>query len=178
MKLLFDENLSQGLVELLATEFPESVHVETLGMRGTTDAALWEYAKNHEFAIVSKDNDFRQRAFVHGSPPKVIWLSMGNAGTSYIGELLRTRVDRIRSFVDHPDESMLVLQAKRRSTILAYPVHCQNDESTPNFRYDLPLFSRRLHPMETPNSSPGLAAQASAPACKKFHGRESIHSAA
>lgn len=44
MKLLFDENLSPRLVELLATEFPQSVHVETLGMRGTTDAELWEYA--------------------------------------------------------------------------------------------------------------------------------------
>lgn len=76
MKLLFDENLSPRLVELLATEFPQSVHVETLGMRGTTDAALWEYAKNHGFAIVSKDNDFRQRAFVHGAPPKDIWLSI------------------------------------------------------------------------------------------------------
>ncbi len=72
MKLLFDENLSPRLVELLATEFPQSVHVETLGMCGTTDAELWEYAKTHEFAIVSKDNDFRQRAFVHGAPPKVI----------------------------------------------------------------------------------------------------------
>jgi len=45
-------------------------------MRGATDAALWEYAKDHGFAIVSKDNDFRQRAFVYGAPPKVIWLSI------------------------------------------------------------------------------------------------------
>ena len=116
MKLPFDKNLSPRLVELLATDFPQSIHVETLGMRGTTDAELWEYAKTHEFAIVSKDNDFRQRAFVHGAPPKVIWLSIGNAGTSYIGELLRTRADRIKSFADNPSESMLVLQAKRRSS--------------------------------------------------------------
>lgn len=116
MKLLFDENLSQRLIDLLSAEFPDSAHVETLGMRGTTDSALWAYAKDHGFAIVSKDNDFRQRTFVHGAPPKVIWLSIGNAGTWYIAELLRTRADRIKSFADNPDESLLVLQTRRRGS--------------------------------------------------------------
>ena len=36
MKLLFDENLSSRLATLLAVEFPFSVHIETLGMRGAT----------------------------------------------------------------------------------------------------------------------------------------------
>jgi predicted nuclease of predicted toxin-antitoxin system len=52
-------------------------------MRGTTDASIWDYAKKHGFAIVSKDNDFRQRAFVYGALPQVTWLSIGNAGTWY-----------------------------------------------------------------------------------------------
>ncbi len=59
MKLLFDENLSPRLVTLLAVEFPLSVHIEALGMRGTTDVSIWDHAKKHGFAIVSKDNDFR-----------------------------------------------------------------------------------------------------------------------
>ena len=112
MKLLFDENLSPMLVELLLAEFPQSVHVETLGLRGAPDAVLWEYAKKNSFTIVSKDNDFRQCAFVHGAPPKVIWLSVGNAGTLYVGEFLRSFTDRIKSFANHPDESILVLRSK------------------------------------------------------------------
>jgi predicted nuclease of predicted toxin-antitoxin system len=38
---------------------------------------------------VSKDTDFRERSYVEGSPPKVVWLDVGNAGTDAIEELLR-----------------------------------------------------------------------------------------
>jgi len=34
LKLLFDENLSPRLVELLAADFPGCTHIEILGMRG------------------------------------------------------------------------------------------------------------------------------------------------
>lgn len=110
MKLLFDENLSPRLVTLLAVEFPLSAHIETLGMRGTTDVSIWDYAKKHGFVIVSKDNDFRQRAFVYRAPPKVIWLSIGNAGTWFIAELLRSRRARIQSFILDAEDSILVLR--------------------------------------------------------------------
>ncbi len=62
MKLLFDENLSASLVELLTPEFPGSVHVEHVLGRGRSDAEVWEFARANGYAIASKDNDFRQRA--------------------------------------------------------------------------------------------------------------------
>ncbi len=60
--------------------------------------------------IVSKDNDFRQRAFVFGPPPKVIWLSIGNSGTPVVVDLLKRNSDRISLFEDDLDESLLVLE--------------------------------------------------------------------
>jgi predicted nuclease of predicted toxin-antitoxin system len=45
VKLLFDENISQRLVALLETEFPESLHIESVVDRGTTDSGIWEVAK-------------------------------------------------------------------------------------------------------------------------------------
>ncbi|GJL69766.1 MAG: hypothetical protein NPIRA06_24010 [Nitrospirales bacterium] len=80
-------------------------------MRGITDASIWDNAKKHGFAIVPKDNDFRQRAFVYGAPPKVIWLSIGNASTRAVAELLRSRVARIQSFIQDSNDSMLVLRS-------------------------------------------------------------------
>ena len=41
MKLFFDENLSPGLLDILANEFPESVHVRDVGLRGATDETIW-----------------------------------------------------------------------------------------------------------------------------------------
>ncbi len=79
MKLLFDENLSPRLVGELASLWPGSTHIEHLGMRGANDAANWAHARDGNFIIVSKDDDFRSLALVRGPPPKVIWLQVGNA---------------------------------------------------------------------------------------------------
>ena len=106
MKLLFDENLSPRLVELLATEFPQSVDVETLGMRGTTDAELWEFAKTHEFQLFPKTMTF-DSGHLFMRPPKAIGYQSETLVPCH-RELLRTRADRIKSFADNPNESMLV----------------------------------------------------------------------
>ena len=63
-----------------------------------------------DLMILSKDNDFRQRAFVFGPPPKVIWLDVGNARTSEIAVLLLANLDQIRRFHDNPVEGLLVLR--------------------------------------------------------------------
>ena len=66
MKLLFDQNVSPRLCQALEDLFPNSVHVRHLGLREAADATLWEYAARHDFAIVTKDADFRQRSFLEG----------------------------------------------------------------------------------------------------------------
>ena len=40
MKLLFDENLSPQLVAALSDIFPESAHVDRLGMGGESDSVI------------------------------------------------------------------------------------------------------------------------------------------
>jgi predicted nuclease of predicted toxin-antitoxin system len=111
LKLLFDENLSPRLVELLAADFPDCTHLEHLGMRGAADAAVWDFARENGYSIVSKDNDFRQRAFLHGPPPKVVWLAVGNAGTNLIATLIRAGSERLRAFDLDLEESLLILEA-------------------------------------------------------------------
>ena len=114
MKLLLDENLSSRLVQNLSVEFPGISHIELLGLRGSTDRAVWEFARDQNYAIVSKDNDFRQRSFLYGTPPKVIWLSVGNAGTSKVESLLRENHEQIARFLPQTEEGLLVLQATQQ----------------------------------------------------------------
>lgn len=57
---------------------------------------------------MSRDNDLRQRVFVFG-PPKVIWLNVGNAGTSDVAALLLASLERIERFIADLDEGLLVL---------------------------------------------------------------------
>lgn len=111
MKLLFDQNLSRRLVTILATEFPDSSHVGTVDLDTATDREIWDYAAQHDYMIASKDSDFRQLAFLHGPPPKALWLRVGNASTTTIADLLRTHADDIRSFAQSETEALLALPA-------------------------------------------------------------------
>ena len=59
---------------------------------------------------VAKDTDFHQRAIVFGHPPKFIWLRVGNCQTGLITNLLRSRYQIIRQFIESETESLLVLE--------------------------------------------------------------------
>ena len=109
MKLLFDENLSPKLPQMLASEYPGSGHIREVGLRGAEDRQIWDYGRARGFAIVSKDTDFRERSFVEGFPPKVIWLDVGNAGTTMIAGLLRRERQRVEAFAKQDETSLLIL---------------------------------------------------------------------
>jgi predicted nuclease of predicted toxin-antitoxin system len=110
VKLLLDENLSYRLVAQLAPTFPDSQHVDLVGLHAQADSAIWKFARDHGFTIVSKDDDFRQLSFLHGAPPKVIWLSVGNATTETILGVLNDGRSLIETFVQDPEESLLILE--------------------------------------------------------------------
>ena len=98
MKLLFDQNLSPRLVRRLADIYAGSVHVREIGLREADDSAIWDYAKLNGFAIISKDSDFQQRSLLYGSPPKFIWLRVGNCPVRTVEDLLRKHSAAIHTF--------------------------------------------------------------------------------
>jgi predicted nuclease of predicted toxin-antitoxin system len=112
VKLLFDENLSPRLAPALSDLYPGSVHLRDCGLRGASDIEVWQYALENSFAIVSKDSDFSQRSFLLGSPPKVIWLRIGNCTTTRADFVLRNAAVRVLDF-DDSEESCLVLAHPR-----------------------------------------------------------------
>ena len=109
MRLLFDQNLSRHIVRQLRDVFPESEHVTSLGLDAATDLEIWAYAGEHGHVIVSKDSDFRQLAFLHGPPPKVVWLRVGNASTATVFQVILDHAEAIETFSDSEDEALLVL---------------------------------------------------------------------
>ena len=115
MKLLFDENLSPRLSEVLSDIYPGSAHVHTCGLGSADDSAVWQYAKDNAFTIVSKDSDFQERSVVFGSPPKVIWLRATNCTSRDIERLLRTAFVAIAQFIQHDEEACLILQLRPSS---------------------------------------------------------------
>ena len=108
MKLLFDENLSPKLPRLLASQFPGSVHVRDCGLKGRPDQAVWDYARDNGFTVISKDSDFHQRSLLFGAPPKLVWLGLGNCTREQLLDLLLKHEQDIRALEAAP-ESVLLL---------------------------------------------------------------------
>jgi predicted nuclease of predicted toxin-antitoxin system len=109
MKLLFDQNLSPRLPRILADIYAGSVDVRDIGLRDADDDVLWAYAKQHGYAIVSKDSDFQQRSLLYGQPPKFIWLRVGNCPVKTIEDVLRKYSVVVHTFGLDEEKAHLML---------------------------------------------------------------------
>lgn len=109
MKLLFDENLVPSLALKLADIFPQSEHVDRIGLGAAQDREVWEYARKHHYTLVSKDSDFHELSLLYGAPPKVVWIRRGNCTTSQIELILRNKLEDIRLLADNTESTYLVI---------------------------------------------------------------------
>ena len=107
MKLLFDENLPRSMVVRIADLWPGSAHVSLVGLEASDDATIRHFARLNDFAIVTTDDDFFDAAMVHGAPPKIIWLRIGNCTVQVIEDTLRSNAEAIRKFSTDPVEAVL-----------------------------------------------------------------------
>lgn len=109
MKLLFDHNLSPRLVNYLTDLYPTANHVAFVGLDQASDELVWNFARQYGYTIVTKDSDFNDLSLVWGSPPKVIWLRVGNKATRQIEVILRQQVIAIQVFLQDPSATILTI---------------------------------------------------------------------
>jgi predicted nuclease of predicted toxin-antitoxin system len=88
MKFLFDQNISHRILALLPDKYAGSTSVKKEGLINSHDQQIWEYAKNHNFIIVTQDSDFNDLSTLFGFPPKVIWIRTGNLKTRDMLDIL------------------------------------------------------------------------------------------
>ena len=82
-----------------------------LGLDNSPDSQIYDYAGQHDFTIVSKDSDFRQLSFLHGAPPKVVWLRVGNCTVRDLVVLLTENKHRLLEF-EAALESLLIVERR------------------------------------------------------------------
>lgn len=108
MKLLLDANLSWRLVKKLSGEFPMVEHVTRTGLPiPASDKAIWQYAHDNGFIIVTNDEDFSNLLILRGAPPKIILLRKGNLTTAQIASLLISRKEDILNLSNDTHYSLL-----------------------------------------------------------------------
>jgi predicted nuclease of predicted toxin-antitoxin system len=106
LKLLLDANLSWRLIKKLQPHFEEVTHVKNLNIsQPAKDIEIWIFAKNNNFTIVTKDDDFEKLVLLRKTPPKVIYLKMFNSDTNQIFDLLIKSIEKIHNFsISNQDE--------------------------------------------------------------------------
>ncbi|MBC8154784.1 MAG: DUF5615 family PIN-like protein [Bacteroidetes bacterium] len=72
MRLLFDQNISYRVVKQLKLALPEVIGVKEVGLLNADDYEIWEYARQHEYTVVTFDKDIPAIESVRGYPPKII----------------------------------------------------------------------------------------------------------
>lgn len=102
MRLLFDQNISYRIISKISDIFPESKQVKELGLDGYSDRDIWNFARDHGYAIVTFDADFFDLANILGNPPKTIWLRTGNRKTNELALLIRSKSEIIIEFLMNP----------------------------------------------------------------------------
>lgn len=105
MKILFDQNISYRVLNLLPKSFIESEHVNNVNLNGATDLEIWNYAKIESYSIVTFDSDFCDIANLKGHPPKIIWLRIGNTSTFNVAQKLSLKDDIIKEFLTDDGKS-------------------------------------------------------------------------
>lgn len=98
------------MVPQIADLFPGSTHVKAIGLGEADDSVVWDWVKQHWFAIVSKDSNLHQRPILFGQPLKFIWLRVGDCPMSFIAMLLRSHSQMIRQFLKCEAKSLLILE--------------------------------------------------------------------
>ncbi len=73
-KYLIDVNLPHRFSLWNSEDFIHQTYIDD----EWTDEQIWEYAKENDLTIITKDADFSNRIIFHEPPPKVIHIRFGN----------------------------------------------------------------------------------------------------
>lgn len=66
---------------------PEFIHVKDLN-DAWSDDTIWNYARDHNLIIITKDVDFSHKVLFQGTPPKVIHCKFGNLRVKALHHLI------------------------------------------------------------------------------------------
>lgn len=103
-QILIDNNLSFKLKKELS-----GIHVSDIGLSTASDRNIWDYAKNNDLLLLTKDSDFYHLWSFYGHPPKVIWLRTGNLSTTDLINFMNGKKKEINDFITNPEAGLLEL---------------------------------------------------------------------
>jgi len=78
MRFVVDAQLPPALASWIVQQGHEAKPVRELGLRNSDDSAIWKFATDGAWVVVTKDEDFAERALATTAGPQSVWLRIGN----------------------------------------------------------------------------------------------------
>jgi predicted nuclease of predicted toxin-antitoxin system len=94
-RFVIDAQLPPGLAARLRERGHTADHVNRIGLGGTGDLAIWDYARRHHAVLITKDEDFVALAQRDQSGPQVVWLRIGNISNDALWAAMSVAWDEI-----------------------------------------------------------------------------------
>jgi predicted nuclease of predicted toxin-antitoxin system len=77
LQILVDEDLPRPTAKLLQSLHIDAIDLRDIGLRGSTDAEVFEYAQEHEMVVISRDREFGNvLKYPPGSHHGIIWVNL------------------------------------------------------------------------------------------------------
>ena len=93
MTIWVDAQLSPRIARWITAHFPISaLPLREIGLRDAEDEAIFQAARRAEAIVLTKDQDFIRLLDLHGSPPKILWLTFGNTSDQSLQQILERQL--------------------------------------------------------------------------------------
>ena len=93
MTIWVDAQLSPRIARWITAHFPISaLPLREIGLRDAEDEAIFHAARRAEAIVLTKDQDFIRLLDLHGSPPKILWLTCGNTSDQSLQQILEKQL--------------------------------------------------------------------------------------
>jgi predicted nuclease of predicted toxin-antitoxin system len=109
VKFLVDNQLPGLLTNFIRTTGHQCDHVLEHGMEEQSDAEIWEFAKQHDTIVISKDEDFVHLANRINDTGRLLWVRIGNCRKAH---LLQRFHDSFANAIQSFEEGMRIVEIR------------------------------------------------------------------
>ncbi len=103
VKFLVDAKLPPALAQWLREHGHQAQHVEDLDLRHAEDQEIWMHALNLSTVLITKDQDFAERAARDPDAPRIVWLRVGNTTNPALVQWLAPKLQNVIALLERGD---------------------------------------------------------------------------
>ena len=80
------------------------LHVRDIQLGNSPDTSIWRYARQHDYDVLTKDEDFLQLVLAEGFPPRVVAVQNAQVPVKELAAFLLARLPQLRHFLGEQTE--------------------------------------------------------------------------